>query len=160
VTRHGEDQTGSLHAKNMENKHTREILLTNFIICPITDLWPAGTQAQNNDRRRSLSDSRIWPCAPTLINYRLQSHPSLLSAALRSAYLADFCSSALLASVFQGQVSLPCTDQSRMTRSGLCVCTMTLAGIDLPPGAYSPFKSQYSSTVLLPTKADFRQPVM
>jgi hypothetical protein len=116
----------------MANKLTREILLTSFIICPIPEQWPAGTQARNNGRRRSLTD---------LIKYRLQSHPSLLRAVLRSAYLAVLCSSALLASVSQGQVSstkailcLPYTDQSMMTRSGLCAYTMTLAEINPPPG--------------------------
>jgi hypothetical protein len=64
----------------------------------------------------------------------------------------------------QGQVSLtkailnlPYTDRSMMTRSGLCACTMTSAGIDPLPGACNPSKSQYSSTVLLPTRADFRE---
>jgi hypothetical protein len=150
----------------MANEHTREILLTSFIICPIPDLWPAGTQARNNNRRRSLTSLRIWPRPPTSIIYRLQSHPSLMITILSSAYLAVLHSLALLASVSQEQVSstkailyLPCTDQSRMTRSGLCPCTMS-AGIDPPPGACSPSKSQYSSTVLLPKRADFRQPAM
>jgi hypothetical protein len=149
----------------MVNEHTREILLTFFIICPKPDLWPAGTQARNNDRRRSLTSLRI--CAPTSIIYRLQSHPSLLRAIWRSAYFAVLRSLALLASVSQGQVSstkailcLPCTDRSRMARSGLCAYTMTSARIDLPAGAYSPSKSQYSSTVLLPTRVDFRQHAM
>jgi hypothetical protein len=48
MTRRGENQTGSLRASNMVNEHTREIMLTSFIICPI----PAGTQARNNDQRR------------------------------------------------------------------------------------------------------------
>jgi hypothetical protein len=99
VTRHRENQTGSLRAWNMANKHTREILLTSFIICPIPDLWPAGTQARNNDWRQSLTDLIIWPRASTPIKYRLQSHPSLLRAVLRSAYLAVLHSSALLALV-------------------------------------------------------------
>jgi hypothetical protein len=151
----------------MTNEHTRKILLMSFIICPIPDLWPAGTQARNNDRRRCLTDLIIWPRAPTSIKYRLQSHPSLLRAILRSAYLAVLRSLALLASVSQGQVSstkailcLPCTNRSMMTRFGLCACTMTSAGIDPSPEACSPSKSQYSSTVLLPTRADFRQPAM
>jgi hypothetical protein len=80
-------------------------MLTSLIICPIPDLYPAGTQAQNNDQRRSLTDLIIWPPSPTLIKYRLQSHPSLLIAILRSAYFAVLCSLALLASVSQGQVS-------------------------------------------------------
>jgi hypothetical protein len=140
----------------MVNEHTREILLTSFIICPIPDLWPAGTQAQNNDRRLSLTDLRIWHRAPTSIIYRLQSHPSLLRTVLRSAYLKV---SAFLTSVSQGKVSstkailcLPCTDRSRKTRSGLCACIMTSAGIDLSPVACSPSKSQYSSTLLLAHK--------
>ena len=90
VTRRGENQTGSLRAWNMANEHTREILLTSFIIRPIPDLWPAGSQARNNDRRRSLTDLTMWPRAPTSIKYRLQSHPWLLSSSLRSAYLAVF----------------------------------------------------------------------
>jgi hypothetical protein len=150
----------------MANEHTREILPMSFIICPIPELWPAGTQVQNNDRRWSLTELMILPYAPTSIKYRLQSHPSLLRAVLRSAYLAVLRSLALLASVSQGQVSstkailyLPCADQSTMTRSGLCACTMS-ARIDPPPGACSPSKSQYSSTVLLPTRADFRQPAI
>jgi hypothetical protein len=125
----------------MANEQTREIMLTSFIIYPIPNLWPAGIQARNNDRKLSLSDLITWPRTPTSIKYRLQSHPSLLRAILRSAHLAVLCSSALLASVSQGQVSSnkailcqPCTDRSMMTRSGLCACTMTLAGIDLPPG--------------------------
>jgi hypothetical protein len=141
VTRHGEDQTGSLRAWNMENEHTRDILLTSFIICPIPDLWPAGTQDQINDQRRYSTDLIIRPRARTSIIYRLQSHLSLLKAVLKSAYLETLRSSALLASVSQGQVSttkailcLPCTDRSRMTRSGLCACTMTSAGIDRHPG--------------------------
>jgi hypothetical protein len=128
----------------MANEHTGEILLTSFIICPIPDLWPAGTQARNNDRRQSLTDLMIWPCAPISIKYRLQSHPSLLRAVLGSAYLAVLRSSALLASVSQGQISstkailcLPCTDRS-MSSSGLCACTMMSTGIDPPPGACSP----------------------
>jgi hypothetical protein len=151
----------------MENEHRREIQLTSFIICAIPYLWPAGTQARNNNRRWSLTDLRIWTRAPNLIIYRLQSQPSLLRVVLRSAYLEVLRSSALLASVSQGQVSstkvilcLPCTDRSRMTRSGLCACTMTSAGINPQPGACSPSKSQYSSTVLLPTRTDFRQPAM
>jgi hypothetical protein len=40
-------------------------------------------------------------------------------------------------------------------------CTKMSAGIDMPPnGACCPAKSQYNSTVLLPTRADFRQPAM
>jgi hypothetical protein len=151
----------------MANKHTREILLTSFIVCPIPDIWPAGTQARNNDRRQSLTDLVIWPHAPISIKYRLQSHPSLLRAVSRFAYLVVLRSSAFLASVSQGQVSstkailcLPYTDRSMMRRFGLCACTMTSAGIDPPPGACSPSKSQYSSTELLPTRADFRQPLM
>jgi hypothetical protein len=104
----------------MENEHSREILLTYFIICPIPDLWPAETQARNNNRRRSLTDLRTLPHAPTSIMYRLQSDPSLLRAVLRSAYLEALHSLALLASVSQGQVGLtkaipclPCTDRSR-----------------------------------------------
>jgi hypothetical protein len=127
----------------MANEHTREILLTSFIICPIPYLWPAGTQARNNDRRRSLKNLIIWPRAPTSIKYRLQSHPSLLRAILRSAYLAVLLSSAPLASVSQGQVSstkvilcLPSNDRLIMTRSGLCACTMTSVGIDPPPKSH------------------------
>jgi hypothetical protein len=105
VTRRWEGQTGSLHAWNMENEHTREILLTSFIICPIPDLRPTGTQAQNNDGRRSITDLRIWTCNQTSIIYRLQSHPSLLRIVLRPAYLEALHSLALLASVSQGQVS-------------------------------------------------------
>jgi hypothetical protein len=37
---------------------------------------------------------------------------------------------------------------------------MTEAGIDLPPGACSPAKLQYTSTVLRLSKADFRPPAM
>jgi hypothetical protein len=151
----------------MANEHTKEILQMSFIICLIPDLWPAGTQARNNDRRQSLTNLIIWPHAPTSIKYRLQSHPSLLRAVLRSAYPAVLRSLALLGSVSQGQVSstkailcLPCTDQSMMTRSGPYACTMTSAGIDPPTGACSPSKSQYSSTVLLPTRANFRQPAI
>jgi hypothetical protein len=83
----------------------------------------------------------MWPRAPTLIKYRLQSHPCLLSSSLRSAYFVVLHSSALLASVSQRQVSstksilnLPYTDQSIMTRFGLCACTMTSAGIACHPG--------------------------
>jgi hypothetical protein len=47
-----------------------------------------------------------------------------------------------------------------MTRSGLCVCAMTEAGMDQPPGACSPSKSQYTSTVLRLSRANFRQPAM
>jgi hypothetical protein len=113
------------------------------------DLWPAGTHARNNNQRRSLTDLIICPRASTSIKYRLQSHPSLLRAILMSTYLAVLHSLALLASVSQGQVSstkailcLPCTDRSMMTKSGLCACTMTSAGIHPPPGACSPSKSQ------------------
>jgi hypothetical protein len=45
----------------MANKHTREILLTSFIICPIPDLWPAGIQARNNDQRQSFTNLIILP---------------------------------------------------------------------------------------------------
>jgi hypothetical protein len=145
VTKRKEDQTGPLRTWNMENEHTREILLTSFIVCPIPDLWPTGTQARNNDQRPSFTDLRIWPQVPTLIIYRLQSHPSLLKAVLRSAYLEALLFSTLLASVFQGQVSstkailcLPCTNQSRMTMSGLCSCAKMSAGIHPSPGACSP----------------------
>jgi hypothetical protein len=137
---------------NARLEHTREILRT------------AETQARNNDQRRSLTDLRKWSRTPTLVMYRLQSQPSLLRIVLWSAYLEAFFR---LASVSHGQFSstkvilcLPCTDRSRMTRSGLSTCTMMSAGIDLPPGAYSPSKSQYGSNVLLPTRADFRQPAM
>jgi hypothetical protein len=123
--------------------------------------------SQNKDRSRSLSDLIVLPRAPTSIKYRLQSHSSLLRVDLRSAYLVVLCFSAHLASVSQGQVSstkailcLPCTNQSMMIRFGLCDCTMRSAGIDLPSGACSPSKSQHSSTILLPTRADFRQPAM
>jgi hypothetical protein len=167
LTRCGEDQTRSLHAWNMENKHSREILPTSFIICPIPNLWPAGTQAQDNDQRWSSTDSRIWTRALSLIIFRLQSHPSLLRSVLRFAYLEALHSLALLASVSQGQVSstkailcLPCTDRSRMTRFGLCAGTMTSAGINPPPGSYIPSKSEYSSIVRLPSRADFRQPAL
>jgi hypothetical protein len=85
---------------------------------------------------------------------KLQSHPSLLRAVLRSAYLTVLRSSAFLASV--GQVSstkailcLPYTDRSMMTRSGLCACTMTSARIDPPPGACSQSKSHCHSTAQL-----------
>jgi hypothetical protein len=43
-----------------EKKHKQEISLTIFIICPIPDLWPAGTQACNNHRRRSLRDLSLY----------------------------------------------------------------------------------------------------
>jgi hypothetical protein len=88
MTRHGENQTGSLWAWNMANKHTREILLTSFIICPIPDVWPAGSQAWNNDQRQPLTDLTMRPLAPTSIKYRQQSHPWLLNSSLRYAYLA------------------------------------------------------------------------
>jgi hypothetical protein len=84
MTRNGEDQTGSLRAWNIAKEHAREILLTSFIICPIPDLWPAGTQTRSNDQRRSLIDSIISARAPTSIKYRLQSHPWLLREILIS----------------------------------------------------------------------------
>jgi hypothetical protein len=143
------------------------IALVPFLGFAFHCLWPARTQARNNNQRRSLTDLIIWSRAPISIKYRLQSYPSLLRAVLRSAYLVVLCSLALLASVSQGQdnltkaiLFLPRTDLSMMTRSGLCACTMTSTGMDPPPGACSPSKSQYSSTILLPTSADFRQPVM
>jgi hypothetical protein len=87
--------------------------------------------------------------APTSIIYRPQSQPWLLSSSLRPAYLAILRSPALSASVSQGYVSLtkdilcqPCTDLSRMTRSGLCVCAMI------------------EFAVLRLSRADFRQPAM
>jgi hypothetical protein len=54
----------------------------------------------------------------------------------------------------------PWTDLSRMTRSGLCVCAMTEAKIDPPPGACSPSKLQYTSTVCSLLRENFRQPPM
>jgi hypothetical protein len=74
---------------------------------------------------------------------------------------------ALSASVSQEHISWtkdilckPWSDLLRMTRSGLCVCTMADAKIDLPPGTCSPSKLQYTSTVLRLSRADFRQPAM
>jgi hypothetical protein len=87
-------------------RHTREILLTSFIICPLPDLWLAGSQARNKDRRQSLTNLTMWPRAPTSIKYRLQSYPWLFSSSLRSAYLAVLRSLALLASLSQGQNQL------------------------------------------------------
>jgi hypothetical protein len=78
----------------------------------------------------------IWPRAPTLIKYRLQSHPSLLRAVLRSAYLAVLSSLALLVGTSQLDQGYPMPtmpNHSMMTRSGLCASTMTSARIDLPP---------------------------
>jgi hypothetical protein len=141
----------------MVNEYTREIQLACWIIHAIPDLWPRRTQFQNNDCRQSYTGLRIWLRALTLIIYRLEPQPLLLKAILKSAYCQALRLSAILASVFQGEVkstkaflSQPCTDWSWMTRSGLCACAKTSVRIDPPLGACSPLKSQYSSTVLGP----------
>jgi hypothetical protein len=141
----------------------------SFIICPISDLWPAGTQARNKLPKAVLN--RLENMAPhSNLDHIQNTIPPLIAD---SSF--EVCISRGLtffgplgigvpgtSQLYQGysmrhRLCLPYTDQSRMTRSGLCACTMTSAGIDLPPGTCSPSKSQYSSTVLLPTKADFRQ---
>jgi hypothetical protein len=86
-----------------------------------------GTRARNNDRRQSSTDLGIWPCAPTLIIYRLQYHLSLLRAVWRYAYLEALLFLGLLrlrlsisvlgtTQLDQGYfLCLTCTDRSRMT---------------------------------------------
>jgi hypothetical protein len=75
----------------------------------------------------------------------------------------DLRSLAFLTSVSQvyfrsTMVCWPCYDWSRITRSSFLTCAKMSVGIDSTLRACSPSKLQYSSTVLWPTRADFRNP--
>jgi hypothetical protein len=108
----------------MQNEQTRDIQLAYLIISATPD-GPGGTQDRNEDQRQSFPNFEICPCVPSSIIYRPQSHPSLLRAILRPAYLEILRSLTLSASVSQGHVSStknilcqPWSNLSRMTRSG------------------------------------------
>jgi hypothetical protein len=132
-TRRKGNQSGSLRAWNMENKHKIKIQQTSFIICAIPDLWPAGTQARNNDQRRSLIYLRILP--------RDRSAQPRLSYA-NHAMTDQGC---------QGQVSVPAPRcQPGLTRH---------PGSAVIP-SHSTAQLYSSSTVLNCTLADFRQHAM
>jgi hypothetical protein len=105
LTRRGVIQTGSLRVWKIKNEQTRDIQLAYLIICATPDLCLGGTQNWNKDQRRSFTNLEICPGAPTSIVYRPQSHPSLLKASLRPAYLEILWSLALSASVSQSHVS-------------------------------------------------------